>query len=284
MPPDSLLLILWCAAFAGLWIPEERPRNALVFGIAGAALLLGLAEHHLAPYAPLWAVALFVTGYKALYGNWRTPARWALIVLALALGFGLLPGFSPVHLGEALAVKPGSTPYTLGFRIDKALAGLALLAVLVPLGRSTPDWRRVGVATTKVVAGLVPLMFAFGLLTGYVGFAPGAPSVGWFFTWSAINLLLVAAVEEAFFRGVVQRELSPRIGPTGALAVAGLLFGLAHFGGGGHYVVLATLAGLGYGLAYQLSGQRIEAAILTHFGVNAIHLLLFTYPRAVVTG
>jgi membrane protease YdiL (CAAX protease family) len=42
-------------------------------------------------------------------------------------------------------------------------------------------------------------------------------------------------------------------------------------------VLLATIAGTGYGLAYQRSG-RVEMAILTHFAVNATHFLLFTYP------
>lgn len=42
-------------------------------------------------------------------------------------------------------------------------------------------------------------------------------------------------------------------------------------------MAFATLAGIGYGLAYWRSG-RIEAAILTHFAVNAAHFVLFTYP------
>jgi len=41
--------------------------------------------------------------------------------------------------------------------------------------------------------------------------------------------------------------------------------------------VLSTVAGLGYGWVYQRTG-RIEASILTHFALNLVHFLLFTYP------
>jgi len=37
------------------------------------------------------------------------------------------------------------------------------------------------------------------------------------------------------------------------------------------------VAGIGYGWAYRRTG-RIEASILTHFSLNSLHFLLFTYP------
>lgn len=54
-----------------------------------------------------------------------------------------------------------------------------------------------------------------------------------------------------------------------------MLFGLVHFGGGIRYVVLATIAGVGYGLAFHRSG-RIEMSMLAHFTVNSIRFLFFT--------
>lgn len=59
--------------------------------------------------------------------------------------------------------------------------------------------------------------------------------------------------------------------------LVGVLFGLAHVGGGYTYAMLATVAGIGYGYAYYRSG-RIETAILTHFLLNAVHAVFFTYP------
>ena len=43
------------------------------------------------------------------------------------------------------------------------------------------------------------------------------------------------------------------------------------------YVVLVFFAGCGYGVAYKLGGG-IEAAVGTHFIVNLVHFLFFTYP------
>jgi membrane protease YdiL (CAAX protease family) len=41
-------------------------------------------------------------------------------------------------------------------------------------------------------------------------------------------------------------------------------------------ILLATLAGLAYGLAFQYGG--LLASMLAHFGLNLCHILLFTYP------
>ena len=98
------------------------------------------------------------------------------------------------------------------------------------------------------------------------------------------NLLLVTLVEEALFRGYIQGGLSRRLkllpyGQTIALLVAAVLFGLAHAAAGWKWVLLAGLAGIGYGLAYRFGG--LSAAITTHFGVNVLHFVFFTYPMLV---
>ncbi len=42
-------------------------------------------------------------------------------------------------------------------------------------------------------------------------------------------------------------------------------------------VLLATVAGLGYGVAYYLTG-RIQDAVAVHFAVNAVHQLFLSAP------
>ena len=88
-------------------------------------------------------------------------------------------------------------------------------------------------------------------------------------------------VEEALFRGYIQGGLSRHLkdrpyGELLALLLASLVFGLAHIGAGWQWVLLATLAGVGYGLAYRFGG--LGAAIASHFGLNLLHFGLFTYP------
>jgi membrane protease YdiL (CAAX protease family) len=63
--------------------------------------------------------------------------------------------------------------------------------------------------------------------------------------------------------------------------VSSLLFGLAHFGGGFEYIFLAFIAGLFYGAVY-LKTNKIESAILLHFFINFAHLLLLSYPYALL--
>jgi membrane protease YdiL (CAAX protease family) len=104
-----------------------------------------------------------------------------------------------------------------------------------------------------------------------------------FLLFAPINLFSTCLSEEAFFRGFVQQELSlvgsrPALAAGVALTIGVILFGLAHFAGGLNYMIAASVAGLGYGWAFMRT-RRIEAAMAVHFGVNAVHFLLFTYPR-----
>ena len=102
--------------------------------------------------------------------------------------------------------------------------------------------------------------------------------------WMPINLFLTCVFEGVLFRGVVQQGLADALRHRPRwrwvpLAVASMLFGLAHAGGGPALVAAASLAGVGYGSAYLLTG-RVEAAVLAHFMLNAAHFFLFTYPYA----
>ena len=92
--------------------------------------------------------------------------------------------------------------------------------------------------------------------------------------------VLTALPEEALFRGVVQSAIATRrADETGRLAIlgAGLLFGLTHMAGGPLYVLVASAAGVGYGWI-DASTRSIGLAIVAHAGLNAVHLVLFTYP------
>ena len=88
--------------------------------------------------------------------------------------------------------------------------------------------------------------------------------------------------EEAFFRGVIQERLTrackkfPHLAWLPVVVSAGL-FASAHAGGGAALVVLAAIAGLGYSVVYART-RLVEASILTHFAVNAVHYIGFSYP------
>jgi hypothetical protein len=83
---------------------------------------------------------------------------------------------------------------------------------------------------------------------------------------SPIELALLAALagfaEETLFRGVVQVGLARVLPESGALLVAGAVFGLAHFITP-TYAVLAGLAGLYLGGLFLLQGS-LTAPIVAH--------------------
>lgn len=135
-------------------------------------------------------------------------------------------------------------------------------------------------ATGPILLLTVGVVLGVGCLTHTVHWDPKWPAQAPAFL--AVNLLFTCVAEEGFFRGLLQERLTQACG-TSSLAhwlpalVSAMLFGAVHLGGGWPFALLATLAGFGYTAAYART-RHIEAAILTHFAVNAAHFLLFTYP------
>jgi hypothetical protein len=92
-----------------------------------------------------------------------------------------------------------------------------------------------------------------------------------------VNLLVTVLAEELVFRALLQRTLAARLGPWAGLLLATLLFGAVHLPFSTLFAVVATVAGLGYGLAFHFSG-RLGPAVALHLGVNLCHVLLLSYP------
>lgn len=212
----------------------------------------------------------------------RTLAAWTAVLLALALATHRIPGFSPLLLSPALRLSPASPTMVLRAQLDYGIAGLLLLAFFPRRSQTSDEFARslivgpaVGMATAALVLGSVALW-------GAVRFDPKLPALTP--QWLAVNLFVTCVFEEALFRGMLQERLATLFrgrpwGASIALVLASGLFGLAHAGGGPVLVVAAMAAGVGYGIAYMLTG-RIEAPVLAHFTLNSVHFLLFTYPYA----
>jgi CAAX protease family protein len=89
--------------------------------------------------------------------------------------------------------------------------------------------------------------------------------------------LTIAIPEELMFRGILQNLLEKTIerGPRGryALVVASVIFGASHFHHppvpNWRYCIMATLAGLFYGTAYQMR-RRLSSSALTHALVDTL--------------
>jgi membrane protease YdiL (CAAX protease family) len=274
-------------AVLGLWMHRAIWSSALV-----AAVVAGYFSGALHGLAALWiallaALALAYHHVRANTGSPNRPVWQALVgllffIYALAMGLALLPGFTRVVLVDAAALAPGAAPYDIAVGFPKVVTGILILGLINPvLVRSWSELGRVLVRTVPVFAATALAALAAVLLMGYTAFAPKWTAV--FLLWAPINLFFTCLSEEAFFRGFVQHELSrvgsrPALAAGFALGIAAILFGLAHFAGGPLYVFAAAIAGVGYGWAFLRTG-KIEGAMAVHFGVNATHFLLFTYPR-----
>ena len=153
----------------------------------------------------------------------------AVLALLLALVFGLQPwlniDFSAVALGLSMA------------------ATAPMVAALLALMQFQWDWVR---TLRRIVEDhLLPL------------FSNAGPA-------AVLAVALAAGVgEELLFRGVIQAGLAGLIGPAAALAVASLLFGLAHALTAG-YFILTCLMGFYLGWLYQATGNLL-VPIMVHF-------------------
>jgi uncharacterized protein len=280
--PFVLLLV----AVLGLWIHRTVWIGALI-----AAIVAGYATGALQGLAALWIanLAVFALIYQRVRSStspnkpaWQTLAGLAFFLYALAMSLALLPGFNRVELVAPVVLSAGATPYSIGVGFPKVTTGILIMGLINPL--LVHSWRELG----RVLARALPIYvltavlgMAVVILMGYSSFAPKWTTL--FLLFAPINLFFTCLSEEAFFRGFVQRELAQvgsnrKLAAGVALVVAALLFGAAHFGGGLNYVIVAAIAGLGYGWAF-MRDTRIEAAMFVHFAVNATHFLLFVYPR-----
>jgi membrane protease YdiL (CAAX protease family) len=273
----------------GLWFGRRVWLTSLA-----VAVVLGYAAHVLVGIAAVWILGFagLCAGYdlakKRASGGMRGVlmafAALGILVLGASLGMHVLPGFHNFLALDHVVLSSGAAPYTLYLNFDKTLVGICILGLChrALLVRAN-EWRRAfreaapAAATNAVVVALGASML------GYLVWQPKWTSIFWL--WAPVNLFFVCLSEEAFFRGFIQRELTSalqgmRYGSRVAIGVSAVLFGLAHYAGGASYVVLAAAAGLGYGIVYDRT-KSIEMSMLAHFGLNAAHFLLFTYPQAV---
>lgn len=251
----------------------------LGMGLAGYGLALSFG-HLDAPALPwlglllIAAVAVRKSGRQDL----QIAGHLLFIVMTAGLALHLLPGFGNAAILQHVRNAPDTVPYSLYLNLDKPLIGLWLLLacpwIVGPyaLRQAAASVPAIALATLAVCLGL-----AWG--AGWITWAPGlGPAAA---LWIASNLLLTCLTEEALFRGYVQGGLTRQGGIAArcALPASALLFGLAHAPGGWPWILLAGVAGLGYGIAYRHGG--LAASVAVHFIVNLAHYGLFSYPMLV---
>lgn len=252
-----------------VWIPLAlvAAASALYYQFLTPTGLLGLGL--------LWLFASQATSSRL--AGWKKSVCMVLtIMLALALALHRWPGFNNPILISATRLSADAVPLTLYANIDKAGAGLILLALFC---KRCQSWRELA-HTSREIRWLALWTIAAAMggacLLDLIRPELKLPAVTGLFLW--INLFFTVIAEEAFFRGLIQGQLQRFMRNQAAcVGISALLFGLAHLAGGWRYAAVVTLAGVGYAIAFQRT-QKIESTIGLHLLLNTVHFIGFTYP------
>jgi membrane protease YdiL (CAAX protease family) len=213
------------------------------------------------------------------FSHWavRGFGHGLFIALAAGLASHWLPGFFSARMIAAVRLTPEAAPFSMYLNLDKPLIGF-WIALACPWVFAF-NLRRSLLTASLTLPITAALCLVTAMSMGLIGWTPKWPEQTGI--WALNNLLLVTLTEELVFRGYVQGGLTrllKRIPHHQALAIvlASLVFGAAHADAGWQWMVLASMAGLGYGIAYRFGG--LPAALISHFGLNLAHFCLFTYP------
>lgn len=267
------------ALYASMTAVLTLPRTVAIVGVLATSVLsiasgrmrwLGLSE--LTCYVGLLASVFYFENVYAKFGFGSLA-----LLLNVAISLHKLPGFNNEQVISNKVISKGAVPYSLYVNYDKSLAGAI---TLIAFGLHTPIMPRQSISNIVATVFLMSLATISTVLLGASALRYVKPEFKikpHFKRWVATNFLLVCPAEEALFRTQIQDRLLQNCSPQFALLLSAVLFGCTHFQGGIKYMGLASLAGLGYGLTYQLTGD-IRSSIALHFILNLTHFVGFTYP------
>jgi membrane protease YdiL (CAAX protease family) len=270
-------LLFWVGLWSGQQVLQLGGGSLLVVPFVAMVASGSIAPVVLPVLAGVIALAWALKTHRCPTLVSRVAAGLGYLLIVLALGFRQFPGLTPFPL---LEIGDSGIP----FPPEKLLLlWMAPPWVLAPL---QPDRWRWGIEQPgKLFAGLLPatllalIPFAILLDHAHPGWTNAPiPIIAYGLVY---NFLFVCVLEESFFRGIVQTLLihwarhwcGSHADGLGLLG-ASVLFGGVHAGGGLTFMLLATLAGFGYGLVYYLTG-RLQFAVLLHFAVNTVHSVAF---------
>jgi hypothetical protein len=274
-----LLAVLWFFGFGADQLVRQLLDSSIKRVFAPAVLALPYAIFALPRGEFHWTYAIGLAALpialSALLEHSRLEQKFAWQDFVTLLGIALI---------LELRVFSGAWPYAgLGSLPKLYLADIALYLYLIVrridgVGYSfIPQLDDIKVGVREWLFFL-PFALVIGFATHFIWFVPRHPSIGHVAGALLITFLLTATPEELFFRGILQNLLTSRIGQTKALILTACLFGLSHFHKGAtfnwRYVLIATIAGIFYGRAWQ-ARRHLFASSLTHTLVDVVWGLWF---------
>jgi uncharacterized protein len=225
------------------------------------------------------------------------------------------PWYAPAALfGSLMAVVVAGAPLLpviLTYGISEALAGVALLALLLvqdgllvlaavlfaSIKRRPRRWH-FGIRSTRFWPTVGWVLLAFGLMMafefGYIAlFDVDATNVDELgqdnliagFAVSIAVIVVAPVAEELFFRAFFYRALRTRLPVWSAALIDGTVFGLLHFQGIDSAIILPVIAvfGVGQCLVYERTGS-LFAVIAIHAAFNTVAMLSVAPHPAILIG
>ncbi|RAP24807.1 hypothetical protein DID73_00630 [Candidatus Marinamargulisbacteria bacterium SCGC AG-343-K17] len=138
----------------------------------------------------------------------------------------------------------------------------------------------------KIYVLLLLIIIPLGHFTGFLSFQFFEPSIMFFVQTIVVGYFLYALPEELLFRFLMFDFFRPFFASDRAQwFITSVIFGLAHInnrtadmvGYNWSYVLLSTIAGLGYGFVYMRT-KKVSASALTHALINMIWGMFFNSP------
>jgi hypothetical protein len=282
-----VLAFLLCAIFSFLFpgVARRAGHPAVLLGLPVALTLLfsllAWSAHTLSV-----ALAAMVLAYTlapvllALYQGAKSAPGWLDFLIILMLWLPL-----EFALGASLIAKPAQ-----GF-LHSVAYGIAILIALVVfrgfralpgMKFNAPNVRDIGLGIVAFVM-VAPLLIFGGRLLGFLPslHAAAHPSAAAIARTFGIIFAGTALPEEILFRSLIQNWMMQRYGFNNrALFGAAFIFGCAHLDNGPQplpnwrYMILATIAGLAYGKAFQKSNS-VFSSVTCHALVDATKHIWF---------
>ncbi|HVJ66009.1 MAG TPA: type II CAAX endopeptidase family protein [Bdellovibrionota bacterium] len=276
---ETIFGVLMATVFSVIFL---RMAKVSFWGLV-AVLLAAFVQGRVGAVGLFAVVALMGAGYgyylRAQTKGMKMFCALVFVLISVALSARLFPLFQNWQIVAPFRLSDISVPYALWWNFEKPILAIVIGGFAIASHRDTlVSTNPVRVALVGVLGIAVTISLAYAW--GYIAWEPKAPAIFWL--WALTNLLITCAGEEAFFRGFILKELDRALSTTALqravpLLVSSLLFGLAHYAGGLKYMILASVAGIFYGLVYRMTG-RLWVSVVLHLLLNATHFLLFTYP------
>lgn len=258
-----------------LWLLATPPVLTLIF--CGFALARNALSVPLVLLLLLYTSAPVLAAYFQGAGGKPTLIDFAIILMLwLPLEFSAGQHLIPKPAQGSLHSAAYAIAIVLGLTIFLGLRALPDMKIALPSGRDLAY----GAIAFLLCA---PVLIAVGRLIGFIPpmHSPSHPSAGAIGRTFGLIFIGTALPEEILFRSLIQNWLMQRYGFTNLmLLVSALIFGSAHLDNGPQplpnwrYMILATIAGIAYGKAFQKSSS-VLSSVTCHALVDAAKHIFF---------